>query len=134
MFGSHVCRDTLRSLLVMAIDEEPQYQVVTIDKSNYSNARDKSMLFEVAGAVVRGRGAKGQTRNRLASKAEYIGESPKSVQDLLEAKNAKRRPRRGARRRAARRRRAGRVGGAARGIRRVGPRRPGATGVRNAGA
>ncbi|MFG6476384.1 AAA family ATPase [Microbacterium sp. P06] len=88
--GSHVWRDALRSLLVMAIDEESQYRVVTIDKSNYSNARGKSMLFEVTGATVHGRDTKGQTRTQLVSKAEYIGESPKSVQDLLETENAKR--------------------------------------------
>jgi hypothetical protein len=88
--GSHVWRDALRSLLVMAIDEESQYRVVTIDKSNYSNARGKSMLFEVTGAVVRGRDTKGNIRNQLVSKAEYVGDSPKSVQDILEAENAKR--------------------------------------------
>lgn len=88
--GSHVWRDALRSLLVMAIDEESQYRVVTIDKSNYSNARGKSMLFEVTGAVVRGKDTKGQIRDQFVSKAEYLGDSPKSVQDLLEAENAKR--------------------------------------------
>jgi len=40
--------------------------------------------------VVQGRDTKGQTRAQFVSKAEYIGESPKSVQDLLEAENAKR--------------------------------------------
>lgn len=88
--GSHVWRDTLRSLLVMAIDEESQYRVVTVDKSNYSDARGRSMLFEVTGAVVQGRDTKGNRRNQFVSKAEYVGESPKSVQDLLEAENAKR--------------------------------------------
>jgi len=88
--GSHVWRDALRSLLVMAIDEESQYRVVTIDKSNYSNARGNSMLFEVTGAVVRGKDSKGQTRDQFVSKAEYLGDSPKSVQDLLEAENVKR--------------------------------------------
>ncbi|WP_168627364.1 AAA family ATPase [Cryobacterium sp. BB307] len=88
--GSHVWRDALRSLLVMAVDEESQYRVVTIDKSNYSNARGKSMLFEVTGAVVQGRDTKGKTRNQFVSKAQYIGDSPRSVQDLLEAENAKR--------------------------------------------
>ncbi|GEB94169.1 AAA family ATPase [Microbacterium lacticum] len=93
--GSHVWRDVLRSLLVMAIDEESDYRVVSIDKSNYSNARGKSMLFEVTGAVVQGRDTKGNVRSQLVSKAAYIGDSPKSVQDLLEAENSKRDGRRG---------------------------------------
>lgn len=93
--GSHVWRDTLRSLLVMAIDEESQYRVVTVDKSNYSDARGRSMLFEVTGAIVQGRDTKGNRRSQFVSKAEYVGESPKSVQDLLEAENSKRDGRRG---------------------------------------
>lgn len=88
--GSHVWRDTLRSLLVMAIDEESQYRVVTVDKSNYSDARGQSMLFEVTGEVMQGRDTKGNRRSQFVSKATYIGESPKSVQDLLESENAKR--------------------------------------------
>lgn len=88
--GSHVWRDTLRSLLVMAIDEESEYRVVTVDKSNYSDSRGRSLLFEVTGEAVRGRDTKGNHRSQVVSKATHIGESPKSVQDLLEAESAKR--------------------------------------------
>jgi len=48
------------------------------------------MLFEVTGASVQGRDSKGNRRMQFVSKAEYVGESPKSVQDVLEAENAKR--------------------------------------------
>lgn len=88
--GSHVWRDALRSLLVMAIDEESQYRVVTVDKSNYSDARGRSLLFEVTGASVAGVDSKGTVRDQFVSKARYMGESPRSVQDLLETENAKR--------------------------------------------
>jgi hypothetical protein len=88
--GSHVWRDALRSLLVMAVDEESGYRVVSIDKSNYSDSKGRSMLFEVIGAEVQGRDTKGNRRVQHVSRAKYIGDSPKSVDDILEAESVKR--------------------------------------------
>jgi hypothetical protein len=88
--GSHVWRDALRSLLVMAVDEDSGYRVVTVDKSNYSTSRGHSMLFDVTGAEVEGRDTKGRRRVQHVSRAEYIGDSPKSVDDLLQEESAKR--------------------------------------------
>lgn len=88
--GSHVWRDALRSLLVMAVDQESGYRVVSVDKSNYSDAQGRSMLFEVRSAEVTGRDSQGNQRSQGVSQAVYAGESPMSVDDLLEAESAKR--------------------------------------------
>lgn len=88
--GSHVWRDALRSLLVMAVDEESGYRVVSVDKSNYSDARGRSMLFEVRSAEVTGHDSRGNRRSQWVSQAVYAGQSAVSVDDVLEAESAKR--------------------------------------------
>ncbi|MGN6272168.1 MAG: AAA family ATPase [Protaetiibacter sp.] len=80
--GSHVWRDALRSLLVMAKDKESGYRVLTLDKSNYGPA-GRSMMFEVTSVEVTGRNSKGELRPSRVSLATYVGESAKSVDDIL---------------------------------------------------
>lgn len=80
--GSHVWRDALRSLLVMAEDRESGYRIVTLDKSNYGPA-GRSMMFEVESVEVTGRNSKNEQRRTRVSLAKYAGESSKSVNDIL---------------------------------------------------
>lgn len=88
--GSHVWRDTLRSLLVMAVDEETSLRVVSIDKSNYSDGRGDSYAFEVIGADVEGVDSLGVVRRQQVALAKFLGRSEKSVDDILQEEAMKR--------------------------------------------
>ncbi len=87
--GSHVWRDALRSLLVMAHDKESDYRVLTLDKSNYGPA-GRSMLFAVESASVLGKNSKGEEKPQGVSVARFMGESSKSVDDILNEEQTKR--------------------------------------------
>ncbi|MEW1834534.1 AAA family ATPase [Microbacterium sp. NPDC079995] len=79
MSGSHAWRDIVRSLMLMAVDAETNERIVTVDKLNYG-AAGLSWLFEVETADVPAAGG----RTTSVGKAVLKGESPTSVQDLMD--------------------------------------------------
>ena len=50
--GSHAFRDVARSVLLVAHDDDTDEHVITVDKSNYSNAAGKSWSFHLLDAAV----------------------------------------------------------------------------------
>jgi hypothetical protein len=77
--GSHAFRDIARSLLVLAVDEETDERILTVEKSNYSQAKP-SFAFIVDSVTVPTGGGDLAT----VGCARMVGESNVTVQDLLD--------------------------------------------------
>lgn len=77
--GSHAFRDIARSLLVLAVDEETDERILTVEKSNYSQTKP-SLAFEVESVTVP------TSAGELASvgRARLLGDATITVQDLLD--------------------------------------------------
>ena len=76
--GSHGFRDIARSLMVLAVDNETDNRILTIEKSNYSAVKP-SLAFRVDSVNVPVGGGEFTT----IGKAECLGESTLTVQDIL---------------------------------------------------
>jgi len=76
--GSHAFRDIARSVLLLAVDEDTDQRILTVDKSNYS-LRAPSLAFEVVSAAV-------DTPDgdvALVGRAALIGETSLTVHELV---------------------------------------------------
>jgi archaellum biogenesis ATPase FlaH len=75
--GSSAFRDTARSVLLLAVDEDSDQRILTVDKSNYSPVK-KSLAFSVRSVSV-------PVKDGLASVgcAELLGETALRVHDLV---------------------------------------------------
>lgn len=76
--GSHAFRDIARSLLVLAVDEETDDRILSVEKSNYS-ARKPSLAFSVESAAV----PLPDGSTATVGRARLLGETSLTVQDLL---------------------------------------------------
>jgi len=76
--GSTAFRDTARSVLLLAVDEESDQRILSVDKSNYSPVQ-KSLAFMVRSATVRVDDG-GET---VVGCAELLGETALRVHDLV---------------------------------------------------
>jgi hypothetical protein len=76
--GSSAFRDTARSVLLLAVDEESDQRILSVDKSNYSPVK-KSLAFMVRSATVPVSDG-GET---LVGCAELLGETALRVHDLV---------------------------------------------------
>jgi hypothetical protein len=75
--GSTAFRDTARSVLLLAVDEDSDQRILTVDKSNYSPVK-KSLAFSVRSVSV-------PVKDGLASVgcADLLGETALRVHDLV---------------------------------------------------
>jgi hypothetical protein len=76
--GSHAFRDIARCLLVLAVDEETDHRILTVEKSNYSQAHP-SFAFRIDSANIPTADGDFTT----VGKAVPLGLSTITVQDLL---------------------------------------------------
>ena len=76
--GSHAFRDIARSLVVMAVDEETDDRILTVEKSNYSPVRP-SLAFQIESVDVPTHDGDTTTVGR----ARLIGPANVTVDDLL---------------------------------------------------
>jgi len=76
--GSSAFRDTARSVLLLAVDEESEQRILSVDKSNYSPVQ-KSLAFMVSSASIRVDNG-GET---VVGRAELLGETALRVHDLV---------------------------------------------------
>jgi hypothetical protein len=76
--GSHAFRDIARSLMVLAVDEETDDRILTVEKSNYSAVKP-SLAFKVESVDVPT--ARGEFTT--VGKAIMLGASQLTVQDIL---------------------------------------------------
>lgn len=77
--GSHAFRDIARSLMVLAVDEQTDERILTVEKSNYSQARP-SLAFTVDSVSV----PTGAGESTTVGCARFLGPSDVTVQDLLD--------------------------------------------------
>lgn len=77
--GSHAFRDAVRSVLLFATDDETGQRVVTIDKSNYSQARGESFAFNLVSETV----LTDDGEETEVGRVEYLGETELSVSDII---------------------------------------------------
>jgi len=75
--GSSAFRDTARSVLLLAVDEESDQRILTVDKSNYSPVK-KSLAFSVRSVSV-----PVQDGETVVGCADLIGETALRVHDLV---------------------------------------------------
>lgn len=76
--GSHAFRDIARSLLLLAVDEETDERILTVEKSNYSAVKP-SVAFQVESVSV----DLGNGEFATVGRANSVGPSDLTVQDLL---------------------------------------------------
>ena len=76
--GSSAFRDTARSVLLLAVDEDSDQRILTVDKSNYSPVK-KSLAFSVRSVSV----PVSQGGEALVGCAELLGETALRVHDLV---------------------------------------------------
>jgi hypothetical protein len=76
--GSHAFRDIARSLLILAVDDETDERILTVEKSNYSPVKP-SVAFRVDSVAVQT--ADGE--QAIVGRAVMLGASDLTVQDLL---------------------------------------------------
>ncbi|MGE3192877.1 MAG: AAA family ATPase [Microbacteriaceae bacterium] len=76
--GSHAFRDIARSVLLLAVDEETDQRILTVDKSNYS-VKAPSLAFEVVSASV----PTGNGDAAIVGRASLIGETTLTVHELV---------------------------------------------------
>lgn len=81
--GSHAFRDIARSLLVLAVDEETDERILTVEKSNYGQSKP-SFAFAVESVTVPTGGGEVAT----VGCARMVGVSNLTVQDLLDRDSA----------------------------------------------
>ncbi|KAB1647134.1 AAA family ATPase [Pseudoclavibacter sp. CFCC 14310] len=77
--GSHAFRDTVRSLILIATDDETGDRVLTLDKSNYSTAAGKSWAFRLENTEV----ATSDGTIEDIAHVEEIGETEMSVSEII---------------------------------------------------
>jgi hypothetical protein len=80
--GSHAFRDIARSVLLLAVDDETNERILTVDKSNYSQ-NAPSLAFEVASATV----MTDEGENAVVGRAHLIGESQLTVHEIVRRGN-----------------------------------------------
>jgi len=76
--GSHAFRDIARSVLLLAIDDETDQRILTVDKSNYSQ-RAASLAFEVESADV----VTDDGEVTVVGRARLIGETNMTVHEIV---------------------------------------------------
>jgi hypothetical protein len=76
--GSHAFRDIARSLLLLAVDEETDERILTVEKSNYSPIKP-SVAFQVDSVSV----PTDSGEHAIVGRATMLGPSSVTVQDLL---------------------------------------------------
>lgn len=76
--GSHAFRDIARSLIVMAVDEETDDRILTVEKSNYSPVRP-SLAFQIESVHV----ATDDGDTTTVGRARLIGPANVTVDDIL---------------------------------------------------
>ena len=76
--GSHAFRDAARSVLLFARDDETKTTVVTLDKSNYTDAQGDSFQFQIVTCDVPTDDGKTASVGRV----ELLGKSDVSVSDI----------------------------------------------------
>jgi hypothetical protein len=76
--GSHAFRDIARSMMLLAVDDETDNRILSIEKSNYSPVKP-SLAFRVESVDVPTRSGEFTTVGR----AVMLGDSPLTVQDIL---------------------------------------------------
>lgn len=77
--GSHAFRDTARSVILFATDEETGERVATVDKSNYSESRGDSFAFKLVSTFV----PTGDGTQAEVARVDYLGDSTISVSDIV---------------------------------------------------
>jgi energy-coupling factor transporter ATP-binding protein EcfA2 len=75
--GSSAFRDTARSVLLLAVDEDSDQRILTVDKSNYSPVK-KSLAFSVRSVIV-----PVEDGETSVGCAELLGETALRVHDLV---------------------------------------------------
>lgn len=78
--GSHAFRDIARSVLLLAVDDETQQRVLTVDKSNYSNRGSFSLAFDIESATV----LTSDGDNTVVGRARLIGETQLTVHEIVQ--------------------------------------------------
>lgn len=76
--GSHAFRDIARSMLLLAVDDETDNRILSVEKSNYSPVKP-SIAFQVESVDVPTRSGETTT----VGKAVMLGDSSLTVQDIL---------------------------------------------------
>ena len=76
--GSHAFRDIARSVLLLAVDEETDQRILTVDKSNYSQ-HSASLAFEVESATV----ATDDGELAIVGRARLVGETTLTVHEIV---------------------------------------------------
>lgn len=76
--GSHAFRDIARSMMLLAVDDETDNRILSVEKSNYSPVKP-SVAFRVESVDVPTRTGEVTTVGR----AVMLGDSPLTVQDIL---------------------------------------------------
>lgn len=76
--GSHAFRDIARSVLLLAVDDETDQRILTVDKSNYSQ-RSASLAFTVESAEV----ATDDGDMTTVGRARLLGETALTVHELV---------------------------------------------------
>jgi hypothetical protein len=76
--GSHAFRDIARSVLLLAVDDETEQRILTVDKSNYSQ-RSASLAFSVDSASV----ATDDGEIAVVGRAHLIGETLLTVHEIV---------------------------------------------------
>lgn len=77
--GSHAFRDVTRSLIVAAVDEETDYRVLTVEKSNYSPTQP-SDAYEIRSQTI----ILDDGHTEQIGRARLIGSSLVTVQEILD--------------------------------------------------
>lgn len=78
MSGSHAFRDVARSVLLLAVDEETDQRILTVDKSNYSN-QSPSLAFSIESVDV----ATDDGETATLGLARLVGETALTVHELV---------------------------------------------------
>jgi hypothetical protein len=76
--GSHAFRDIARSVLLLAVDEETEQRVLTVDKSNYSN-RSPSLAFTIDSKSV----PTDDGSTTVVGSANLLGETVLTVHEIV---------------------------------------------------
>lgn len=76
--GSHAFRDITRSLLLLAVDDETDERILTVEKSNYSAVKP-SVAFQVDSVEM----PTADGESTVVGRAIMLGDSSVTVQDLL---------------------------------------------------
>ena len=80
--GSHAFRDAARAVLLLAVDDETDQRVLTMDKGN-TTPRSMSLAFEIDDALVAARGGDAARVGR----ARLIGETSTTVHQIVSREN-----------------------------------------------